>query len=857
MADFSQIQVISVTRIPTISTTPQTDKQKATVSLKVLGAAEPLVFTTFSVAKAEEMADLIDGYCFMIGGSKHSLVFKKLDVDRSLPSIPTEEKSSSPTSPFSTSGSIKRRSLPGSQIHPSNNILEKRGSRTSVGSQGSVGDTDKRNGEFDDYAEIVDEDDYAHPMAAKDYEISRENLILGTIIGEGQFGDVYKGSFKSPDDPKLPVAIKTCKNSESREKFLEEAYTMKQFDHPHIIKLIGICLEDQCYIVMELAAFGEMRSYLQKYKLQMDSETLLSYIFQLSTALSYLESKNFVHRDIAARNILVCSPKCVKLGDFGLSRWIEETMYYKASKGKLPIKWMAPESINFRRFTSASDVWMFSVCMWEILMYGIKPFQGVKNNEVIGKIENGERLAKPDSCPPALYHMMTECWSYDPSNRPSFQDLKTRLSAIVQEERFLQEERMKRENRRVLTMSFSSPGSAPPKPLRPGIQPSVVDTGRPHSTVGTPTDDTRRSSTSGASFRASAFHSPTTPTTPQSPGSPVLRNPRYKSYHEASGGPALIDQQHRHSVSGGSNTLPRNYKPLSPNSSPTKTDPGITLPTAEEIQLQEAREREEKERRERARMKVRLQQQRMESLADDEWLKQEEKNIELPRSPLLSPKKSFQTPAAPTLHSPEEGIAPVESFNNRGSGSFLQSQSVKEYHGMSTTVITSHHAATIGDTHASENDTGGTDQQRYLMEDRSTDPVFLKTTEVVQAVINLNQTLPYARPENFTDLIKNVGFSLRFLLSEVDGEILKLPTPSHKEIEMAHKVLSSDMAELINAMKLAMKYSTTTLDQEYRKAMLSAAHVLAVDAKHLFDVVDQARHSRSLQQDGGQAATFV
>ena len=69
--------------------------------------------------------------------------------------------------------------------------------------------------------------------------------------------------------------------------------------------------------------------------------------------------------------------------------------------------------------------------MWEILMYGIKPFQGVKNNEVIGKIENGERLAKPDSCPPALYHMMTECWSYDPSNRPSFQDLKTRLRYML------------------------------------------------------------------------------------------------------------------------------------------------------------------------------------------------------------------------------------------------------------------------------------------------------------------------------------------------------------------------------------------------------------------------------------------
>lgn len=86
---------------------------------------------------------------------------------------------------------------------------------------------------------------------------------------------------------------------------------------------------------------------------------LLLYSYQLSTALSYLESKKFVHRDIAARNVLVSTPTCIKLADFGLSRWVEDQSYYTSSKGLLPIKWMAPESINFRRFTTASDVWMF------------------------------------------------------------------------------------------------------------------------------------------------------------------------------------------------------------------------------------------------------------------------------------------------------------------------------------------------------------------------------------------------------------------------------------------------------------------------------------------------------------------
>jgi len=161
---------------------------------------------------------------------------------------------------------------------------------------------------------------------------------------------------------------------------------MQQFEHPHIIRLIGVCSEAPIWLVMELARLGEMRAYLQSNKHRLDLATLLLYTFQLSTALSYLESKKFVHRyftnkricllfhysniavvifiifycrDIAARNVLVSSHSCVKLADFGLSRWVEDQSYYTASKCKLPIKWMAPESINFRRFTTSSDVWMF------------------------------------------------------------------------------------------------------------------------------------------------------------------------------------------------------------------------------------------------------------------------------------------------------------------------------------------------------------------------------------------------------------------------------------------------------------------------------------------------------------------
>lgn len=297
-------------------------------------------------------------------------------------------------------------------------------------------------------------------------------VSLDEIIGEGQFGDVFKGTYKTKDDQSIEVAVKTCKierEGSIGDKFLEEAYIMQQFDHPHIIKLIGVCSDSPIWIVMELARYGEMRAFLQSNKHKLDLASLILYSFQLSTALSYLESKGFVHRDIAARNVLVSSYHCVKLADFGLSRWVEDQCYYKASKGKLPIKWMAPESINFRRFTMASDVWMFAVCLWEILMLGTKPFQGVKNNDVIGKIENGERLPLPINCPPRLYSLMSQCWSYEPSKRPSFQDIKQVLSEIYLEEKTQRDEMWKRNcNRRIQSMSWSSSGSdePPPKPSR-------------------------------------------------------------------------------------------------------------------------------------------------------------------------------------------------------------------------------------------------------------------------------------------------------------------------------------------------------------------------------------------------------
>ncbi|XP_032686536.1 uncharacterized protein LOC116851338 isoform X3 [Odontomachus brunneus] len=417
MAEFTQIQSIQTL------VSDCKEHAKACIKLRVAGAAETLSITCSSLDQAESLADLIDGYCRLVTDSNTSLWNRK---DAQPPKY-RQDGASSPEKNAGKTGTILS----------------------------------------EDYAEIVDEEgDYSTP-ATRDYEIVRNQVELGEIIGEGQFGNVHKGSYKGRDGQTIAVAVKTCKVDATADKFLEEAYIMQQFEHPHIIRLIGVCSEGApIWLVMELARLGEMRAYLQSNKHRLDLATLLLYTFQLSTALSYLESKKFVHRDIAARNVLVSSHSCVKLADFGLSRWVEDQSYYTASKCKLPIKWMAPESINFRRFTTSSDVWMFGVCMWEILMLGVKPFQGVKNNEVIRKLENGERLALPNHCPPRLYSLMSQCWSYEPSKRPTFKEIRETLHEILLEEKHQQQETMRRENRRVQAMSWGADDVPPPKPSR-------------------------------------------------------------------------------------------------------------------------------------------------------------------------------------------------------------------------------------------------------------------------------------------------------------------------------------------------------------------------------------------------------
>ncbi|KAJ8308507.1 hypothetical protein KUTeg_013381 [Tegillarca granosa] len=308
--------------------------------------------------------------------------------------------------------------------------------------------------------------DYSNQLLvmSDEWELDTRSIKFCSPIGQGAFGKVVTGYYED-----RRVAIKLVRDSAPlsyKEDLLAEINLMKRIgSHPNIVSMIGACtLSEPIALVMEYIPYGNLQNFLKKCRLEgelqkrtgcpceitysimdhsggIDSGVItptdmLSFARQVAMAMEYLAEKKYVHRDLAARNILLDYNKVVKVCDFGLSRDIfNDNQYHKITSGKLPLKWMAIESLRDKIFTTSSDVWSFGILLWEIVTMGGSPYPSIALADLYTFLSNGYRMEKPSNCSEELYVIMSQCWTENPADRLTFTEIRLELEQLLSRDR--------------------------------------------------------------------------------------------------------------------------------------------------------------------------------------------------------------------------------------------------------------------------------------------------------------------------------------------------------------------------------------------------------------------------------------
>ncbi|XP_077505718.1 tyrosine-protein kinase Abl isoform X2 [Amblyomma americanum] len=294
-----------------------------------------------------------------------------------------------------------------------------------------------------------------------EWEIDRTDIVMKHRLGGGQYGDVYEALWKRYN---LTVAVKTLKEDTMALKdFLEEAAIMKEMKHPNLVQLIGVCTrEPPFYIITEFMAHGNLLEYLRNCSREEITAVVLMYMAtQIASAMSYLEARSFIHRDLAARNCLVGDCHLVKVADFGLARLMRDDTYTAHAGAKFPIKWTAPEGLAYNKFSTKSDVWAFGILLWEIATYGMSPYPGVDLTDVYHMLESGYRMECPPGCPVRVYELMRQCWQWETTDRPTFQEIHNTLENMFQNSSITEEVERQLEKQSPAMAYKKHPGSSP------------------------------------------------------------------------------------------------------------------------------------------------------------------------------------------------------------------------------------------------------------------------------------------------------------------------------------------------------------------------------------------------------------
>uniref|UniRef100_A0A8C9W6B1 receptor protein-tyrosine kinase n=1 Tax=Scleropages formosus TaxID=113540 RepID=A0A8C9W6B1_SCLFO len=318
------------------------------------------------------------------------------------------------------------------------------------------------------------------------WEFPRDRLKLGEPLGRGAFGQVVEAAAFGIKKASTctTVAVKMLKegatSSEYRALMSELKILIHIGHHLNVVNLLGACTKPggPLMVIVEYCKYGNLSSYLKSRRAEyrpfkvpcagtallmassylsgwaedatlvsnggrsvddlekshLTMEDLISYSFQVAKGMEFLSSRKCIHRDLAARNILLSENNVVKICDFGLARDVyKDPDYVRKGDARLPLKWMAPETIFDRVYTTQSDVWSFGVLLWEIFSLGASPYPGVVIDETFcRRLKEGTRMRAPDYSSPEIYQIMLECWLDRPKDRPTFTELVQHLGDLLQ-----------------------------------------------------------------------------------------------------------------------------------------------------------------------------------------------------------------------------------------------------------------------------------------------------------------------------------------------------------------------------------------------------------------------------------------
>lgn len=274
------------------------------------------------------------------------------------------------------------------------------------------------------------------PQESDRWETRRDSISLVKKIGTGKFSETWEGLWNDS----ISVTVTTAKlDVIDTKRIRKEMEILKQISHPNVIELYAVCTKGEpMYIITEMTKHGNLLDYLRGDGRSLELPQLLDMMVQIATGMAYLGERNYIHQDLAARNIMLADGLVCKVADFGS---VQATLsgIYEAHPGiKVPIKWTALEVILYSYFTIKSDVWSFAIVMYELVTRGRLPYPGMNNGQVVDALKTGYRMTRPPGCPEHLFEIMTECWREEAASRPTFEELQSRLEEFSTKTELLQ-----------------------------------------------------------------------------------------------------------------------------------------------------------------------------------------------------------------------------------------------------------------------------------------------------------------------------------------------------------------------------------------------------------------------------------